>query len=238
MTGATVGGAVNAALNGGNPFLAGLIGGFSAGVLGGLMPPGFESPALQLASATAASHLGVFASGFAPGMSGGGGNFTPGLQLAQASGAGCDVCSDADTVWDILRVLWGLVQPNDAIAGDEERQIPLRFGVPRGFRIRLSRPTGSHILDRGHGTDWGVKGPANNQNIAKLQEALQAHMKNPNTQMIFGTLGYPPRPAIHFFNPQTGNVISTDFGGNVLRGSGFRLYPSQIQTLETTGWFR
>jgi guanyl-specific ribonuclease Sa len=94
VTGATVGGAVNAALNGGNPFLAGLIGGFSAGVLGGLMPPGFESPALQLASATAASHLGVFASGFAPGMSGGGGNFTPGLQLAQADTVGCDVCED------------------------------------------------------------------------------------------------------------------------------------------------
>jgi len=132
VTGATVGGAVNAALNGGNPFLAGLMGGFTAGLLGGLMPPGFESPALG--SAAAASHLGVFASSFAPGM-GGGSHFTPGLQLAQASGAGCDVCSDSDTAWDILRVLWGLVQPNDALAGgaDDEgggrTRLTPRYGV-------------------------------------------------------------------------------------------------------------
>jgi hypothetical protein len=42
-------------------------------------------------------------------------------------------------------------------------------------------------------------------------------MANPRTQMIIGRLGYPPRPALHFFDPGTGRVISTDFGGNVER---------------------
>lgn len=123
-------------------------------------------------------------------------------------------------------------------AGDDEgRQFPLRFGVPSRFRLSLSNPTARHILSK-HGSDWGIQGPVNNPNLAGLQEALQVHMANPRTQMIFGRLGYPPRPAIHFFDPVTGRVISTDFGGNVLRGSGFQLKPNQVEALITSGWFR
>jgi hypothetical protein len=89
-----------------------------------------------------------------------------------------------------------------------------------------------------HGPDWGINGPGNNQNIAKLQEAFQAHTANPRTEMIIGRVGYPARPALHFFDPGTGRVVSTDFGGNVLRNSGFRLGQNQIDSLLTTGWSR
>jgi hypothetical protein len=59
-----VGGAVNAALNGGNPFLAGLIGGATAGLLGGMGFPGLDG---SLTPALLGTHLGVAATNLAPG---------------------------------------------------------------------------------------------------------------------------------------------------------------------------
>ena len=189
--------------------------------LGGAGPPGVEGIGPQI-----------------PGLTnvGGGGFFSPALQFAMAPE--CDVCSDSRL--DLLRMLWGFFQPNEARgAGDDGERTPApRYRVPVNLKINTSRPTAQHILDRGHGKVWGVDGPANNQNIVKLNEALQVHMKNPNTQMILGRLGYPPRPALHFFDPQTGRLLSTDFGGNVLRGSGFKLSDPQIKYLYEQGWVR
>jgi hypothetical protein len=110
---------------------------------------------------------------------------------------------------------------------------------PLAFRHTLSNPTARHILGtrgKGHGPDWGVHGPVNNQNIAKLEEAFRVHMASPRTQMIIGKLGTPARPALHFYDPGTGRFISTDFGGNVLRGSGYWLGDPQIGHLLTHGW--
>ncbi len=165
VTGATVGGAVNAALNGGNPFLAGLMGGFTAGLLGGLMPPGFESPALG--SAAAASHLGVFASSFAPGM-GGGSHFTPGLQLAQADTVGCDVCEDP--VFSAARIgAWW-----DFEGGFGGRRGRLR-GLPAG-----GNPAEQEAIRRARearANAWGIKQGKTRPDLDQLSPKIEKQMR-------------------------------------------------------------
>lgn len=145
VTGATVGGAVNAALNGGNPFLAGLMGGFTAGLLGGLMPPGFESPALG--SAAAASHLGVFASSFAPGMS-----RTPrGL-------IGCEACSTTAPKFLDSNRRFNL--GDDAVDPPLNTMLVRWWWLPRGI-FRTPRPPVSQPKPPGWSPEWQWRYPEN-----------------------------------------------------------------------------
>ena len=198
----------------GGPALGAVFEGITAEMNGGSFGRGFTNALMS------GSYSSYFGSGGGPGSDYPGGDSGVMWYSARRQFAGDD---------GIRRTAGG---------GDEGRLPPLRFGVPLRFRINLSRPTASHILDKRHGPDWGVSGPTNNQNIAKLEEALRVHMANPRTEMIFGRLGYPPRPALHFYDPGTGRLLSTDFGGNVLRGSGYRLGREQIQHLYDHGWVR
>lgn len=76
--------------------------------MGGLSP-GFESPALALASAVAASNHGVSASNFAPKMSSSGNTFAPGVQLAQANPPSrSGTVSDSGSDWDWAKIIWGM----------------------------------------------------------------------------------------------------------------------------------
>jgi RHS repeat-associated protein len=133
IIGGAVGSAVNAAISGGDPGRAALFGAFSGGGLAYL--------------------------GYNYGYGSGGSPFGGSGSFGAASGPGIDhVFTDGSMISanaGAFGSVWGSFGVRQV--ADEERQLPLRFGVPRSFRISLSRPDSSHILGRGHGRDWGNK---------------------------------------------------------------------------------
>jgi hypothetical protein len=196
--------------------------------LGGLMPPGFESPALG--SAAAASHLGVFASSFAPGMSGGGGNFTPGLQLAQADTVGCDVCEDP--VFSAARIgAWW-----DFEGGFGGRRGRLR-GIPAG-----GNPAEQEAIRRARearANAWGIKQQRTRPDLDQLSPKIEKQMRQrgwTKEQIIqafdagdslpaVNRLGGANTPATRYIHPQTGqSVVIDNVTGQIVHvgGPGFR----------------
>ena len=113
----------------------------------------------------------------------------------------------------------------------------------RFFRDKFNPSRGElqHLLDPskhrpGLGRQWGIHGPTNNQNIAQMRNALQAHMDHPLTRVIPGTSGSQQLPAVHFYNPLTRQVVSINpHTGGLRVPTGYRLTPSQADTLLDAG---
>ncbi|SDY31251.1 colicin D domain-containing protein [Thermoactinomyces sp. DSM 45892] len=83
-----------------------------------------------------------------------------------------------------------------------------------------------------HAKDFGVEGNYNKANAAKFEEAMQAHIKNPDTQVIPGTYR-GKMPVTHYFNPNTGLNVMSDAVGNF--HSGWELGQKQIEYLLKNG---
>ena len=91
-----------------------------------------------------------------------------------------------------------------------------------------------HLFDRGHAKDaWGIKGTPTVENRAKLEQALRAHMADPDTRVYPGVQGAQKIDAVHFYNPTTGNVVSMiPHTGALQVPTGYRLTdPKQLNLL-------
>ncbi len=63
-----------------------------------------------------------------------------------------------------------------------------------------------------HAKDFGVNDPWGKNAAANYQSALEAHVRDPGTQMFNGT--YRGDPVIHYLNPSTGLNAVTDTSRN------------------------
>ncbi|WP_236202328.1 colicin D domain-containing protein, partial [Pseudomonas pseudonitroreducens] len=76
-----------------------------------------------------------------------------------------------------------------------------------------------------HAADFGVAGNQNKAALNEFERAIQSHISDPGTKLIYGT--YRGSPVSHFVNPSTGLNVIRDSAGNFL--SGWKLNPQQLK---------
>lgn len=87
-----------------------------------------------------------------------------------------------------------------------------------------------HIYDR-HAGDFGLSGNKNPEQLQKLDDAIAAHVNDPDTRRIPGQ--YRGQDADIYLNSRTNNVVVTDKSGNVV--AGFKASPAQVGYINSTG---
>lgn len=92
----------------------------------------------------------------------------------------------------------------------------------------------NHTIGREHAPDFGVLGNQSNATRRELASAIQGHINDPDTRVIFGRYYGDPRTI--YFNERTGLAVVTHDTGEFVVG--FKLYPSQVRDLIETGGFR
>ena len=83
-----------------------------------------------------------------------------------------------------------------------------------------------------HAADFGVTGPWNTANAAKLEQAIRDHLADPAVQRIAGTF----RGTIavtHCYNATTGLDVMADAAGDFV--AGWKLSPAQTLHLFASG---
>lgn len=104
-----------------------------------------------------------------------------------------------------------------------------RFMIRFGSRaVNFAQRNLQHAFK--HAEHFGITGNWSNVTGQAFRQALQAHIRNPNTLVIRGTMNKVP--VTHFFNPQTGINVMRSMNGNLL--SGWRLTGHQVKKLLTT----
>jgi len=87
-----------------------------------------------------------------------------------------------------------------------------------------------HIYDK-HAGDFGLSGNKNSEQLQNLSQALDDHIKDPDTVMKPGQ--YRGQDADIYLNSRTNNVVVTDKSGNVI--AGFKASPAQVGYINSTG---
>ncbi len=111
-----------------------------------------------------------------------------------------------------------------------------------GNTVGLSLSTGSRRLSLTysqaqlqhsfkHAKDFGVSGSWNKRNGELFQNAIENHVRNPNTVRISGS--YRGSPATHFYNPTNGNNVFTKADGNFW--GGWKLSQEQARNITSHG---
>lgn len=139
--------------------------------MGGLSP-GFESPALALASAVSASNQGVFASSFAPG-----------IQLAHASLGSGGTLSDASSDFGTRRRLPG----DDGVVPTADEGPPVRFPpwpeLVTPFNLPGFFP---RVIYRKGGTSPNNLKPRAGEDYVSFRDSLSnPYPKNPDQRPVF-----------------------------------------------------
>jgi Colicin D/Pretoxin HINT domain len=75
-----------------------------------------------------------------------------------------------------------------------------------------------------HAIDFGVTGNSNTANLQAFENAIQAHVNSPATQLVVGT--YHGNPANIYVNSSTGLAVITDTSNNFV--SGWKLSAQQL----------
>lgn len=87
-----------------------------------------------------------------------------------------------------------------------------------------------HIYDK-HAGDFGLSGNKNPEQLQKLDDAIQAHVNDPDTKLVQGQ--YRGQDANLYYNSRTGNVVVTDKSNNLM--AGFKASAKQAEYINTTG---
>lgn len=94
--------------------------------------------------------------------------------------------------------------------------IAVRSAVARSRDVRWIANTSisklQHIFKQAH--EFGVYGTANKHTLQKLRQALERHVKSPDTVVIRGS--YHKQPSTHYFNKKNGLNIIRDKHGNLV----------------------
>lgn len=102
--------------------------------------------------------------------------------------------------------------------------------APEAQKVTASSDKLQHIYDK-HAEDFGLSGNKNAEQLAKLDDAIQDHIADPDTYLVKGS--YRGQDADIYVNSATQNTVVTDKSGNVI--AGFKLSPAQMNHVNTTG---
>ncbi|MBA3867563.1 MAG: PD40 domain-containing protein [Anaerolineae bacterium] len=175
----------------------------------------------------ASGPVGQIAAGTGGVIQGGQGVYNAGQDIAAN---GVNVCNVVNGLLGVAGVLGGISAIKSGYREYQSQRQVQSPSVPRQVTF-TNQSTLQHEFN-GHAQNFGVTGNWNSANRIAFQNAIEAHIADPNVNQIVGTYRGTIQ-AIHYLNPSTNLWAATDLAGDFM--AGWRLSAVQRGYLDSIG---